>query len=239
MKKISLLLGACFAGLFSTVAQQPFICTDPGTVLEYACYNDKGKLTGYTSTTIETCEKDADGCLEVQSRERILDRNRNPIVKKNVPKEAVSRVVVRSNEMVMPIGDLLASMLPDQSLSVVMTEGSEYVYPLSLSAGMQLPDVVSVYNIRNNGEPMNMNFRFSVVDRNVLAQERITVPAGTFEAYKIAETMSIKFSIINQTSRNVIWFVPGIGEVRTEQRSKNGKLETYTELVSILRPIDQ
>lgn len=236
MKQFLSLFSVFCAGAFSTFAQQPFVCIEPGMELEYACYSSKSELTGYSRSTIETCEKNADGWLEVVSREQEFDLYREPVVRKNGQGAMFVRTVVRSNDMVMPFGDLLASVLQNEGVSVTMTEGCDYTYPLALSVGMALPDVVSVFNVRRDGEPTKMNIQLHISDRAVLAQERITVPAGTFEAYKVTETVSVKFMVFRVVVKNVVWLVPGIGSVRTEQQTKKGKTENYSELVSIRKP---
>ena len=236
MKKFLFLFSAFCAGLFSAVAQQPFVCTEPGTVLEYACYDAEGKPTGYTRSTIERCEPNADGWLEVVSREQELDLCREPVVKANGSDAMLARTIVRSEDMVVPLGDLLVSVLRNENMSIAMTEGGDYAYPLALSIGMMLPDVVSVFNVRRDGEPTKMNIQLHIGNRAVLARERITVPAGTFEAYKVAETVSVKLLIFRVAVKNVSWFVPGVGSVRTEQQTKKGKIENYSELVLIRKP---
>lgn len=235
MKKMLFFLAAC-ANLFPAMAQQPFICTEPGTVLEFACYDKKDRLTGYMRSTVESCERNTDGWLEVRTREQELDLERNPISKKDGPSSLTSCTVIRSEDMLLPLGDMLTAVLSDKDLSVVRTEGGEYSCPLSLSVGMDLPDVASVYNIRSSGEPTKMNLQFSVKDRKVLDKEQITVPAGTFEAYKVEETVSMKFLFIRVTRKTVTWRVPGIGDVHSEQLTEKGKLESRSELLSIRRP---
>lgn len=235
MKKVLFFLAAC-ANLFPAMAQQPFICTEPGTVLEYACYDKKDRLTGYMRSTVESCERNADGWLEVRTREQELDLERNPISKKDGSDYLRSCTIIRSEDMLLPLGDMLTSVLPDKDLSVVRTEGDEYGCPLSLSVGMDLPDVSSVYNICNSGEPTKMNLEFSAKGRKVLEQSKITVPSGVFEAYKIEETVSMKFLFIRVTRKIVTWRVPGIGDIRSEELTEKGKLESRSELLSIRRP---
>ncbi len=235
MKKWFLLAAVCCTSLFAAVAQQPFVCTEPGTVFEFGCYNSKGKLTGYLRTTIEACKKQADGSLEVRSLAQNLDTNRKSMAKFG-QKDVVSYTIVRADGMVMPIDKIFASSLEDDTMTVLFVEGDEFIYPLPLSVGMKLPDVASVYDFCDAGERLGLDIRFSVSDREVLAKESITVPAGTFGAYKIAETVSVKFSFMGQTIHNVSWFVPGIGPIREEQRTKSGKIENYTQLLSIQRP---
>lgn len=238
MKKILFFLAAC-ANLFSAIAQQPFVCSEPGTVLEYACYDKKGRLTGYRLSTVESCERNVDGWLEVRTREQELDIDRNPVVKKDGTGDMRSCIVIRADDMILPLGDILASCLPDPDLSVVQIEGNEYACPLTLSVGMDLPDLSAVYNVYNDGEPTKMNVQFSVTDRKVLAYEKITVPVGTFDAYKVTETVSVKVLFIRVTRTAVTWRVPGVGDVRSEESTTKGKLESYMELVSIQRPTSE
>ena len=223
-------------GLFSASAQQPFVCTEPGTVLEYACYDAEGRPTGYSRSTVERCGTNADGWLEVVSREEMLGLSREPLVKEHGPDAMLARTIVRAEDTVVPLGDLLVSVLRDERMSVAMTEGGDYAYPFALSVGMTLPDVVSVFNVRRDGEPTKMNIRLTVGDRAVLAHERIAVPAGTFEAYKVSETVSVKLLVFRVAVKNVSWFVPGLGAVRTEQQTEKGKIENYSELLSIRKP---
>ncbi|MCM1300665.1 MAG: hypothetical protein NC250_06180 [Alistipes senegalensis] len=237
MKRTSFLLWVCFAGLFPAVAQQPFICTEPGTTLEYACYDSKGVQTGYSRSMVEKCERNADDCLEVSIREEEFDLQHNPVAGKNGPEAMIARTVVRADDMLVPYGDLLASALQGKDWSLAMTESSEYAYPFALSVGMALPDVAAVFNVVLDGEPTKMNVLLNISDRRVLAHERITVPAGTFDAYGISETVSIKVSIFRVVVKNLSWVVPGIGSVRTEQQNKKGKIENYSELIAIRRPV--
>lgn len=239
MKKFLFLSVAC-AAFLRVSAQQPFICTEPGAVLETAEYDAKGKLTGYERQVIESCEKNADGWLEVTCRVKMLDAERNPVQKKG--SEIVTHTVVRESDMILPLDEIMFSSVAssgDGASSLVKTEGNEYTYPLTMSVGTRLSDVLLVSTVYRGGEATNMKFQLTVVDRNVLARERVTVPVGTFDAYKITETIAAKILFINVSQKVVSWVVPGIGTVRSESQSKKGKLNSYSELVSFQRPAAQ
>ena len=72
----------------------------------------------------------------------------------------------------------------------------------------------------------------SVTDREVESKETITTPAGTYECFKITQTTKIK-SIVGQTFKTAEYYSEGVGMIRTDTFSKNGKLESRRELLSL------
>jgi hypothetical protein len=77
----------------------------------------------------------------------------------------------------------------------------------------------------------------TVTNRKVEAKETITVPAGTFECYKITgnthmetATFGLKVPIEMKT---IEYFAPGVGLVKSITYNKNDKLQGSTALSKI------
>lgn len=77
---------------------------------------------------------------------------------------------------------------------------------------------------------MTMNMTFKTFNRQVVAQEKIKVPAGTFECMVITSNIENKLMV---TKKNTVktWVAKGVGIVKQETYSTNGKLEK-TELLT-------
>ena len=68
-----------------------------------------------------------------------------------------------------------------------------------------------------------MNITMNISNRKVDAVESITTPAGTFECYKISYDVAMKM-MMNMKSKGVEWYAKGVGLVKNETYSSDGKL---------------
>ncbi len=70
---------------------------------------------------------------------------------------------------------------------------------------------------------MNGQVVTTSVNSKVIAEESVTVPAGTFTAMKVAQTTTIDQSIggraVHTVTNNNVWYVKGVGLVKTESTS--------------------
>ena len=104
--------------------------------------------------------------------------------------------------------------------------GDNLILPARLEVGQSLPDG----SIKFTGDtPMVMSV--NIVDRKVVGKETITVPAGTFDCYKVTYTMQVKTIFTMETS-GVEYVAEKVGVVKQESFTKNGKLVGYSELSS-------
>ncbi len=129
--------------------------------------------------------------------------------------------------------DMKMMMAPQQSGQMQSTEASAkgmYLeYPSSLSVGQDLKDGRFEMDMKMaTGIPASVSL--DITDRHVEAKEKVTTPAGTWDAYKITyqskTLINMGFGVPFKMEMTE-WFVPGFGVVRAE--SKYGK----TELISI------
>lgn len=117
----------------------------------------------------------------------------------------------------------------DMQINVVATDMQ---YPSSLAAGTVLPDASIVYEVSTNGMKI-MTMTVNITNRKVVGIESVTVPAGTYEAYKMTYTVSVKSGFVKTVSNVTEWMMPTVGLIRTESYNEKGKLEGYSVLVEV------
>lgn len=79
----------------------------------------------------------------------------------------------------------------------------------------------------------NEKMTVRVYDRQYQKNEKITTPAGVFDASKITFMFDSKKDKEVQTHKGVEWYAEGAGIVRSETYDKDGKLESYTVLTNL------
>ncbi len=134
----------------------------------------------------------------------------------------------------------LSSLIPPGTLEgfkdmEIKADAASLVLPKNITAGQSLPDATMDIEIWNNGTKIS-TVTINVTNRKVATKENLTVPAGTFEVFKITydtelimNTMGIK---IPNRSSTIDFFSFKAGSVRTETYTK-GKLNGYSVLYSI------
>ena len=117
-------------------------------------------------------------------------------------------------------------------------EGDHIIIPPSLSVGDILPESHTEITFKMGETNIGkMTVGMTMSDREVVGQEDITTPAGTFSCYKITHNMTVETNIMgmNRTSRmmGTEWIAEGVGVVRSEQHSDKGKLDSYSLLTAV------
>ena len=104
-------------------------------------------------------------------------------------------------------------------------------YPSNISVGQTLKDVDFTMEVTGKNNAAT-TITYKMVNRKVNSQEKVTTPAGTWDAYVISYNSTFKTQIgpiglpINMEVKE--WFVPGIGTVKSETYNKAGKLAGST-----------
>lgn len=115
----------------------------------------------------------------------------------------------------------------------ITMEAEDFVLPSNLSVGTSIKDAQVTATMNNNGAQFG-TMTLTSQNKKVVSMEAVTVPAGTFDCYKIEGNMvskTVTMGIpINFEFKNVEWYAKGVGLVRTESYGKNGKLIGYTVL---------
>lgn len=76
----------------------------------------------------------------------------------------------------------------------VSFSGSDMTFPSSLSVGQVLEDA-SITMAASSGGMTLMKMTINITNRKVVSSESVTVPAGTFDCYKITYDLETKMGI--------------------------------------------
>ncbi len=132
--------------------------------------------------------------------------------------------------------NMMGSMQQSGGSDIDMTaEGFFIAIPPSLSVGDKLPDTDGniVMKMGNNDMVVNTT-NFHMKNREVIAKESLTTPAGTFDCLKIKQDIDteVKIMMINrkESGASELWIAEGVGVVRSNYLDKKGKIESYTIL---------
>jgi hypothetical protein len=113
-----------------------------------------------------------------------------------------------------------------QAVKMETGKAASYLtYPNSLKVGQTLPEGSFEMNSSANG--MDVTIEYKAANRKVVAKEKITTPAGTWDCFKITTDISISLKMMAMSMPFNLaaaeWFAPGFGVVKTESY-KEGKL---------------
>lgn len=225
--KIFLLIATLFFSTTFTKAVEIFFPSKKGTVLEYKNYDNKDRETGMTRYTITEVNKSGDD-MDITYLIESMDKD------KKIQFEEEITVSYKNKKLHLDMTSVFKqSILKEKGEIPKQLEfsGNDIITPSNLNIGDTLPD--ANVNMAVKKGILNIKIAINITDRRVEALENISVSAGSFEAYKISSIFSAKASIINRSSTSNEWLAKGIGTIKSEKYDKKGRLESYTELVSI------
>ncbi len=196
-----------------------------GMVLRYQNLDAKGKLTGSTRTTcLNVTTVGAATMFKVKS-DFTDAKNENASSHEYTMRCEDGKFYLDMQSFIDP-----KSMegFKDMEISV---DGNDMMYPSGLSAGQTLPDANIKISAGSGGVNI-MNMLVTVTNRQVVGTESVTVPAGTFDCYKI--TYNIETKLMFKVNSTVAEYISmGVGNVKTETFDKKGKLMGSTVLTEL------
>jgi hypothetical protein len=95
----------------------------------------------------------------------------------------------------------------------------------------------AVFKMKTNSANMSMDVTISLNDRKVVAEEKITTPAGTFECMKVSGNRKTTMSFLGKPrnrgkpSQEHVWVAAEVGTIKQENYNYKGKLECMTHLI--------
>jgi hypothetical protein len=198
-----------------------------GMELRYKNLDSSGTVTSKTKTT----------CFDVST-----DNSGETTYKINIVNTTAKDVDLstRNYEMKCKDGrfsmDMASFASPDamkefQNMTIYF-DANDQVYPEALSAGQALPDIKATISDAAEGGNAN-TLAITITNRKVIAVEKVTVPAGAFECYKISYTMNVKSEsektfIVNE------YISVGVGRIKIEIfGGKKGKLVSSSVLIEL------
>lgn len=119
----------------------------------------------------------------------------------------------------------------DEFMDQLRFEGEVYI-PLRTDAktGDKLPESKFLYKLK----PIKMTA--SVSNGTVEGFETLTTEAGTFNCLKVSYQAKYKIMFISETTYITEWYAENIGLVKSEEKTKRGKVTATSTLVRIEKP---
>ncbi|MFH0892981.1 MAG: hypothetical protein V2A54_00980 [Bacteroidota bacterium] len=198
-----------------------------GTVLTYTDYDGKDKETGNHSMTVNDVLENA-GFTEAKVTSSSYDAKSKETAKADL----VMRC--KAGEFYMDMKNMASGMQNMKDMTMECT--SQYMsYPANLTTSSTLPDGAMQMRLLQNGTLFS-TIDMKIFNRKVVAVESITTPAGTFNCIKITYDCEMKMETMGfpmtTTTSGIEWLAPGVGSVKSESYSKNGKKASSSILVS-------
>jgi hypothetical protein len=124
-------------------------------------------------------------------------------------------------------------------------ESSLIEYPINVKEGEVLPDATGIMNSMRDGKKTALKFIYK--NRKVEGMEKITTPAGTWNCYKLSNSVESEMDIpgMDEKAKEMMkkmqegmkmttttWFAPDFGIVKMEMYM-NGKLQSRNEVTSV------
>lgn len=229
IKKLVFTAVTVFVAAACAFAGDVFFPTKKGTVLVVANLDAKGKAESYGRTTVVDVKGAGDN-LTLVCRVEALDKKRQP------EKNGVSidyTVQVIDGAVAVDVNKMLN--MPANSGGAIVFTGDTLRIPSKIKPGDRFKDAKMAMTIDLG--VMTMKTEIAITDYKCLAVESVTVPAGTFEAYKITQTVTTTNSMmkVSQTTTVVSWNVLGVGPVKSVVTDEKGKVQSMTELHEIIK----
>lgn len=188
-----------------------------------ANYDGKGKLTGTSETTVKAVQSAANGFVATMEVNAKNEKGKAVMEARNFD------VSCENGTIKLDIGSMYLNDMAAQMKGMdVKLSGVGLDIPATLSEGQILSDGDSEIKMGSNGMTF-MTMKFSIKNRKVEKKEKITVGAGTYEAYKITYDMDMKV-MFKRSIKAVQWLVPSIGMIKSETYNAKGELEGTTEM---------
>jgi len=226
IKKLLFVIFLAFVLTGIVMAQDcSFYSLTEGMVTGYQNLDAKGKVTGTTRSTCLNVNKDGRAVIFKMKSEYADAKNNNPSMIEYEMKCEDGAFYVDMQNFIDP-----KSMEAFKGMEVSV-DSKDMVYPAGLSAGQTLPDANITVSAATGGVTI-LNLIVNITNRKVVGTESVTVPAGTFECFKI--TYDVETKMMFKVYATVTEYVNmGVGNVKTETYDKKGKMAGTTQLVEL------
>jgi len=214
-------------GMFGIVAAQDcgYYTLSKGMVFGYQNLDAKGKVTGTMRTTCLDVNKLGAALIYKVKSEYTDAKNSNQSTHEYEMRCEDGMFYVDMQNFVDP-----KSMESFKDMEVTVNS-KDMMYPAGLTSGQSLPDASITISAASGGISL-LNLLVNITNRKVAGTEAVTVPAGTFQCFKITYDVETKLMFkINTTVAEYINM--GAGNIKTETFDKKGKLIGSTVLTEL------
>jgi len=201
---------------------------DKGTTWETKCYNSGDQLVGSTKYMVKDYSEMPSG----PNTEIVFTvMNANGEVQNQGEMEAYCNegdFYVKSESH--PVNSDITSMIS----SNVNLLGSFLNYPNTFNMNDPFDMEGGEFTIKPKADKKDF-VRVRIHNRSFEKNEKVTTPAGTFDASKISYEVEVYDNANKKTMnyKNVEWYAVGAGIVRAEAYDSNNKMDNYTVLASL------
>lgn len=227
--KTSLIFGILFLASVALNAQTcpNYYPLQKGNLWELTNYDKKDKVESINLVTVNSIENNSNGFV---SSLTIVTNDAKG-------KESGTNQLVMKCEAGVFYFDM-RNFIPAETMEgfkdmEVSVEANNMQYPTDLIAGATLPDASITMVVKNGGMTL-MTIVINITNRKVVGKETITVPAGTFEAWKISYNVDSKTGFAKSQSSVVEYLSMGSGMVKSETYNDKGALMGYQLLTRLV-----
>ncbi len=225
MKTIYFLLSCLISIQVSAQNCNDFYSFKTGTSIEYIHNNAKGKMESISKMTVSDVST-TDGIVTLKTDNVFYDDKEKETYKFQ------QTYYCQDGNITFDMSNMFdpKTMEGYKDMQVSMTS-DKLDLPNSLSVGQTLKEGNATMVISNQGMKL-MTMSVHVFNRKVDSKETITVPAGTYNCYKITYDVESKvmFKIQGKAAE---WYAKGVGMVKQETYDSKGKITGSTLLKSI------
>ncbi len=213
---LCLMLVAILAGFVSYSQDCGYYPVKKGTFMRYQSLDAKGKVTGTSRVTMLDVMQTGDASLFQVKAEAWDEKDKPQPSREYTMKCEKGQFTVDMQSLVDP-----KSLEGFKDMEISFT-GTDISYPSTLSAGQVLPDANVTIGPASGGMAL-LKMTINITNRVIVGPESVTVPAGTFDCFKITYDVDTKFGI-KVSTKATEWLNKGAGTVKTETYDKKGKL---------------
>lgn len=212
---------------FEISAQQcnDFYSYKTGTSIEYIHNNAKGKLESVSRMTVS----------DVSTQNGVVSLKTDNVFYDDKEKETYKfqqTYYCQDGNITFDMSNMFDPKTLESYKDMQVTMTSDKLdLPNSLSVGQTLKEGIATMVISNQGMKL-MTMTVRVYNRKVESQETITVPAGSYNCYKITYDVESKVMFKVQ-GKAAEWYAKGVGMVKQETYDAKGKITGSTLLKSI------
>lgn len=208
-----------------------FYLLKKGNSFEMQEFDGKNKLIGTNVVTVKD-RKDAGGIAEATMLATHMDAKG----KSDTPVEF--KVKCDGSVFYMDLQTFAGTLEKQKDMELKIDGGFSEMPIKGLNVGDQLKDAVMKMHMIQDGNEMGV--MTSTIRRKIESKESVTVPAGTFQCYKISVEIETVMEMMGMKmpggkSLHIEYFSTGLGTVRSEVFDKSGKLIRYSVLSKFLK----
>lgn len=208
-----------FLAVLTVPAAEPYFCVQAGRTLYYERYDASGtKLKRTTTLEIGQVRPDGSNGRTVEYGFTLRKPGGAPLYGGRAPMTAG---IDADGSVRMDIGASLAAVLRNLfPRAEIVSRGATALLPARMQPGDELPEAHCTV------EAAGAKYRIDVTERRVLRRERVTVPAGSFDALVVREHKVERGPGRHRDTVSDSWYVAGVGYVRHDTYDKNLRLDT-------------